>query len=64
MEIPTEIRNIAVFVNYIELFMAVREELPGMIEILERVKDAYPRSSAKPEQRESEQRPRPWWRLW
>jgi hypothetical protein len=57
--VPNEFRNAAVFVRYVEDFLAVEEELPRMIEVVESLKpERLPRKDTPPPP------DKPWWRFW
>jgi hypothetical protein len=57
--IPSGFRNAAIFVRYVDDFLAVKEELPQMIEVIESLKpDQIPRNDVPPLP------DRPWWKFW
>ena len=59
LSIPDHIRSAAIIVGYIEDFLAVREELPSMIQIVQELK-ALP----TPNSDERQDSRRQWWRFW
>jgi len=57
--IPAHIRNAAIFVVYAEDFLTVQAELPGMIRLVEKVKESLPARIEKLAGPKA-----PWWRIW
>ncbi len=59
MAIPEDVRNAAVFVRYVDDFLTVRDELPRMIGVIEKVKALRPAPSDEPISPQKS-----WWQFW
>lgn len=58
LTIPSDVRNAALFVAYVEDFLTVQAELPSMVMTIENLKASHPKGGAPSDPHT------PWWKMW